>query len=80
VASPALTPRVSAALAWVTETAAEVVGTCYQAGGAHSLKDGSSLQRRFRDIHTFRQHAAAAEGWLGQAGAALLGQPTGLWT
>jgi len=79
-AIPALAPRVSAALAWVTETAAEVVGTCYQAGGASSLQDGSSLQRRFRDIHTFRQHAAAAEGWFGQAGAALIGRPTGFWT
>ncbi|WP_257448707.1 acyl-CoA dehydrogenase family protein [Archangium lipolyticum] len=79
-AIPALSPRISAALAWVTETAAEVVGKCYQAGGASSLKDGSSLQRRFRDIHSFRQHAAAAEGWFGQAGASLLGQPTGFWT
>jgi indole-3-acetate monooxygenase len=79
-AIPALAPRASAALAWVTETAAEVVGKCYQSGGASSLKDGSSLQRRFRDIHTFRQHAAAAEGWFGQAGASLLGQPTGFWT
>ncbi|OJH38870.1 acyl-CoA dehydrogenase family protein [Cystobacter ferrugineus] len=79
-AIPAVAPRVSAALAWVTETAVEVVGACYQAAGASALKDGSSLQRRFRDLHTFRQHAAAAEGWLGQAGAALLGQPTGFWT
>jgi alkylation response protein AidB-like acyl-CoA dehydrogenase len=78
--APAIAPRLSAALAWVTETAAEVVETCYRSGGASSLKDGSSLQRRFRDIHTFRQHAAAAEGWFGQAGAALLGQPTGFWT
>ncbi|HEX8825042.1 MAG TPA: acyl-CoA dehydrogenase family protein [Archangium sp.] len=75
-----IAPRLSSTLAWVTETAAGVVGTCYQAGGAHSLRDGSPLQRRFRDIHTFRQHAAAAEGWFGQAGASLLGQPTGFWT
>jgi len=75
-----IAPRLSSTLAWVTETAAGVVGTCYQAGGAHSLRDGAPLQRRFRDIHTFRQHAAAAEGWFGQAGAALLGQPTGFWT
>lgn len=79
-AAVALAPRLSAALAWVTETASGVVETCYRAGGANSLKDGSSLQRRFRDIYTFRQHAAAAEGWFGQAGASLLGQPTGFWT
>jgi alkylation response protein AidB-like acyl-CoA dehydrogenase len=75
-----LAPRLSAALAWVAETSAGVVETCYRAGGASSLKEGSSLQRRFRDIYTFRQHAAAAEGWFGQAGASLLGQPTGFWT
>ncbi|HEX5752575.1 MAG TPA: acyl-CoA dehydrogenase family protein [Archangium sp.] len=75
-----LAPRLSAALAWVTENASGVVETCYRAGGASSLKEGSSLQRRFRDIYTFRQHAAAAEGWFGQAGASLLEQPTGFWT
>jgi hypothetical protein len=61
-------------------TAAQVVESFYREGGASSLKDGSSLRRRFRDLHTFRQHAAAAEGWSGQAGAALLGLPTGFWT
>jgi alkylation response protein AidB-like acyl-CoA dehydrogenase len=75
-----IAPRISAALTWITDTAAQVVESCYREGGASSLKDGSSLQRRFRDLHTFRQHAAAAEGWFGQAGAALLGQPTGFWT
>jgi hypothetical protein len=31
-------------------------------------------------MHTFTQHAAMGEGWLGQAGALLLGQPTGFFT
>jgi alkylation response protein AidB-like acyl-CoA dehydrogenase len=76
----ALSPRASAALAWVTETAIAAVDTCYKAGGGSAAHDSSPLQRRFRDIHTLRQHAAAAEGWLGQAGAALLGKPTGFFT
>ena len=76
----ALTPRTSATLAWVAETTAGVVDACYRAGGGGAARDSASLQRRFRDIHTFAQHAAAAEGFLLQAGAALLGQPTGLFT
>lgn len=79
-AAVGLAPRLSATLAWVTETAVQAVDACYQAGGGGAARDASPLQRRFRDIHTFSQHAAAAEGWLGQAGAALLGQPTGFWT
>ena len=79
-AAAALAPRASATLTWVGEAAVEVVDTCYRAGGGTSVRDGSSLQRRFRDIHTFSQHAAAAEGWFVQAGAAMLGLPTGFWT
>ncbi|WP_437639736.1 acyl-CoA dehydrogenase family protein [Sorangium sp. So ce854] len=79
-AAVAMAPRISGALAWVTEVAARAVDACYQAGGGGVARDASPVQRRFRDIHTFSQHAAAAEGWFGQAGAALLGQPTGFWT
>lgn len=73
-----LAPRVSASLAWVTETAVAVVDTCYRTGGGGVARDSSPLQRRFRDMHTFSQHAAMAEGWLGTGGAALLGRPQGL--
>ncbi|XXX81034.1 acyl-CoA dehydrogenase family protein [Sorangium sp. So ce134] len=79
-AALAMAPRISGALAWVTEVAARAVDTCYQAGGGGVARNASPVQRRFRDIHTFSQHAAAAEGWLGQAGSALLGRPTGYWT
>ncbi|WP_437737026.1 acyl-CoA dehydrogenase family protein [Sorangium sp. So ce1335] len=79
-AAMAMAPRISGALAWVTEVAARAVDACYNAGGGGAARNASSLQRRFRDIHTFSQHAAAAEGWFGQAGAALLGRPTGYWT
>ena len=76
----AMAPRISAAAAWVTEAACAAVDACYRAGGGGAARDSSPLQRRFRDIHTLSQHAALAEGWLGQAGAGLLGQPTGFFT
>lgn len=77
-AIPALHPRISAALPWVTERAAAAVDTCYRAAGGGAARDSSPLQRRFRDIHTFSQHAAAAEGWLANNGARVLGRPVEL--
>ncbi|MEU4562445.1 acyl-CoA dehydrogenase family protein [Actinoplanes sp. NPDC023936] len=74
---PAIGPRISATLTWVTDAALSVVDTCYRAGGGQAARDASPIQRRFRDMHTFSQHAAAAEGWLGGHGAALLGSPGG---
>ncbi|MBG0564171.1 acyl-CoA dehydrogenase family protein [Actinoplanes aureus] len=71
-------PRVSATLSWVTEAALSTVDTCYRAAGGQAARDTSPIQRRFRDMHTFSQHAAAAEGWLGGHGSALLGEAGGL--
>jgi alkylation response protein AidB-like acyl-CoA dehydrogenase len=77
-ALPAVGPRASATLTWVTDAALNVVDTCYRAAGGQAARDTSPIQRRFRDMHTFSQHAAAAEGWLGGHGTALLGEPGGL--
>ncbi|MEV0006027.1 acyl-CoA dehydrogenase family protein [Micromonospora sp. NPDC050980] len=74
----ALHPTISASLPWVTELATAAVDTCYRLAGAGAARDLSPIQRRFRDIHTFGQHAAAAEGWLGNNGARLLGRPVEL--
>ncbi|WP_405105566.1 acyl-CoA dehydrogenase family protein [Micromonospora sp. NBC_01405] len=74
----ALRPQISASLPWVTEVATAAVDACYRAGGGGAARDSSPVQRRFRDIHTFAQHAAAAEGWLGNNGAHLLGRPVEL--
>ncbi|MFT3765206.1 MAG: acyl-CoA dehydrogenase family protein [Minicystis sp.] len=79
-AAIALAPRASATLTWVGEATVEVVDVCYRAAGGSAIRDGSAIQRRFRDIHTFSQHAATAEGWFAQAGAARLGLPTGFHT
>ncbi|MFG3686590.1 acyl-CoA dehydrogenase family protein [Micromonospora sp. NPDC047740] len=74
----ALHPTISASLPWVTEQAIAAVDTCYRAAGGGAARDSAPIQRRFRDIHTFAQHAAAAEGWLGNNGAQLLGRPVTL--
>ncbi|SCF44620.1 acyl-CoA dehydrogenase family protein [Micromonospora mirobrigensis] len=73
-----LHPTISASLPWVTELTTAAVDTCYRAAGGEATRDSSPIQRRFRDIHTFGQHAAAAEGWLGNNGARLLGRPVQL--
>jgi alkylation response protein AidB-like acyl-CoA dehydrogenase len=62
-------------VAWVAQTAASIVDTCYTAGGGSAPYDTSPLQRCLRDIHTLTQHAAAGEGWITRAGAVLIGQP-----
>ncbi|MFG1952718.1 acyl-CoA dehydrogenase family protein [Micromonospora sp. NPDC048830] len=74
----ALHPRISASLPWVTEAATHAVDVCYRAAGGGAARDSSPVQRRFRDVHTLSQHAAAAEGWLGNNGALLLGRPVEL--
>ena len=71
-------PEASATLAWITETCVSAVDTCYRLGGGGAARDSSSLQRRFRDVHTMGQHAGSAEGWLGTGGTALLGADAGL--
>ncbi len=59
--------------AWVVEKSAQVVDTCYTAGGGSAIYAGSPLQRRLRDIHTLTQHASAQEGVFANAGALRLG-------
>jgi alkylation response protein AidB-like acyl-CoA dehydrogenase len=74
-AVPAVMAQVVATTTWVTETTASAVDLCYRLAGGSAVRDGSPLQRRFRDIHTCTQHGAVAEGWYTQLGAAFLGHP-----
>jgi alkylation response protein AidB-like acyl-CoA dehydrogenase len=67
------TMRVLLTSAWVAETSAAVVDTCYTAAGSSALYESSSLQRRLRDIHTLTQHASLQENVFATAGAALIG-------
>ncbi|MBZ4420481.1 acyl-CoA dehydrogenase family protein [Myxococcus sp. RHSTA-1-4] len=76
-AAPALMPRIMSTLTWVAETAAQVVDTCYMAMGGNAARDSAPMQRRFRDIHTFAQHGAAADSWYVESGGVLLGKPDG---
>jgi alkylation response protein AidB-like acyl-CoA dehydrogenase len=70
-----LAPQILSTTAWIVDTAAGVVSSCYRSSGTSAVRDGSSLQRRFRDIHVLTQHASATEGWFAQAGSTLLGVP-----
>lgn len=70
----AISQSAASTVAWVTESCARVVDACYLAGGSRALRDGSPLQRRFRDMHTLTQHIVTCDGWYGAAGAALLGR------
>jgi alkylation response protein AidB-like acyl-CoA dehydrogenase len=74
-AVPPVTAQVMATLAWVSETTAASVDMCYRLAGGSAARDASPLQGRFRDIHTYSQHGAAAEGWYTQLGASFLGHP-----
>ena len=47
--------------AWITARAAEIVDTAYAAGGGTSVWRTSTLQRRFRDMHTLTSHAVLSE-------------------
>ena len=60
--------------AWVAETAARVVDSCYTAGGGSALYSDSPLQRRLRDIHALTQHASVQESVFATAGAEILGR------
>jgi alkylation response protein AidB-like acyl-CoA dehydrogenase len=61
------------ASAWIAETSARVVDTCYTAAGGSALYESSPLQRRLRDVHTLTQHASLQETVFTNAGAALFG-------
>ena len=70
-----LAVRVWANHAWIAQTCADVVETCYSAHGASGIYDGSPLQRYVRDMQTICQHSALNENSSTRAGAALLGEP-----
>lgn len=54
--------------------AVRAVDTAYNLGGGSSIYATSTLQRRFRDIHTLTQHVMIGQSSLEAAGRALLGQ------
>jgi alkylation response protein AidB-like acyl-CoA dehydrogenase len=66
--------RIRSTATWVAETAADVVGTVYRAGGGTALYTDSPLQRRLRDINTLTQHFGLKLDTYTLAGAVRAGQ------
>jgi len=56
--------------------ATHIVDAMYTLGGGTSVYKTSTLQRRFRDIHTATQHVMIGDGSFELAGRTLLGLPT----
>lgn len=69
----ALTAEILGTTSWVVRACSDVVTACYRASGSGAIRDGSTLQRRFRDAHVMTQHIAATDDWITQMGAAALG-------
>lgn len=74
-AARALAPEILGATSYVVRASSDVVTLCYRASGAGAIRDGSTLQRRFRDAHVMTQHIAATDEWITHLGAAALGHP-----
>jgi alkylation response protein AidB-like acyl-CoA dehydrogenase len=59
---------------YITAECVKIVDAAYTAAGSTSLYDGSSLQRRLRDIHAATQHVAATSEGYRALGAVLVGE------
>jgi indole-3-acetate monooxygenase len=64
------------AASFALDAAAQAVDLLYQSGGTTAFRDGSPLQRRFRDIQTLRQNAIASWSRYESLGKMLLGRPS----
>jgi indole-3-acetate monooxygenase len=63
---------------WVARTAAAIVDTAYEAGGASSIYTSNPLQRRLRDAHVLTQHFVMKTDTFTKVGAVLAGQEVDL--
>jgi alkylation response protein AidB-like acyl-CoA dehydrogenase len=67
---------VRAATCFATDAAREACDFAHLRAGTVAIRDGSALQRCFRDIHTGSQHAFIGEKVYADAGTVLLGTVT----
>jgi alkylation response protein AidB-like acyl-CoA dehydrogenase len=67
---------VRAATSFATDAAREACDFAHLRAGTVAIRDGSVLQRCFRDIHTGSQHAFIGEKVYADAGTVLLGTVT----
>lgn len=77
VAGEALSPQMRAdmriAATYATEACREIVQWAHLAAGTTAIREGSRLERAFRDMYTGTQHAFISEKTYTEAGALLLG-------
>jgi alkylation response protein AidB-like acyl-CoA dehydrogenase len=66
--------RMRTASSHAVTVATTVADTAYRLAGSSSLYDGSTLQRRMRDIHAITQHAGVGPDFFALAGALLVGE------
>lgn len=64
------------AASFALDAATQAVDLLYQSGGTSAFRDGSPLQRRFRDIQTLRQNAIASWSRYESLGKMILGRPS----
>lgn len=69
-----LAARVPQVAAWIAETCAGAVESCFRAAGAPAVQESSPLQRRLRDVHTLTQHILVQESSFASVGAMLVGR------
>lgn len=61
------------AMTHAASSAAKVVELMYNAGGTSGIRNGTLLNRHFRDVQVLKQHAFAAEGRYATVGQVYLG-------
>ena len=71
--SPAMRADMRIAATYATEACREIVQWAHLAAGTTAIREGSRLERAFRDMYTGTQHAFISEKTYTEAGALLLG-------
>ena len=64
------------AMTHAASSSAKVVELMYDAGGTSGIRNGTLLNRHFRDVQVLKQHAFAAEGRFETVGQVYLGLPS----
>ena len=73
--TPELRAGVRSAANWIVDRAVAAVDAAQRAAGSASVYSGSSLERRFRDVHTLTQHFVVRKDATTIAGSVLAGRP-----
>jgi indole-3-acetate monooxygenase len=73
--TPDLRARVRSAANWIVDRGVAAVDAAQRSAGSSSVYAGSSIERRFRDIHTLTQHFIVRRDATTIAGAVLAGLP-----